>query len=475
MIGLLYALGVILIPFNGVKGVGALGELSHELSVYVFMPVIALAIGWFFVVQIARGGTGEQFVRNGDPLLVIFALIVALLALTIIANVSVISVSVFHERSGFAKFAASALVLFYGMGLSYTTYKVVPGHWQKVIIAPVAVSVVLCLIYSVFESLSHHGILVAFYKKMNAVIHASNANLVLSWNGKVNMRVLEGWDRRIRSLCFEPPAFGNFSGFAWPWLLAGVMSNTGRAKKIYTVILVLFTGLVVFAEARTGWVMLACNLAVFGLLRFVFLPPLPRWFNPQLAGRLIAGAVTMGIVAAGVYIVKFDDIVHNVINGDSVSNLSRLASQVAAVSIFKDHPLLGVGFGQYGFYVNQYMPSWGYLSYELRPWLIYPTAPWPAVYSMYARLACETGVVGLLAWVGLWCYMSYLVVTHSRMFLRLHGTVPAMAYPLVMSYISVLVSGVASDTLRTPMIWISLGLGCAFLNNLNLTKTPRLE
>jgi hypothetical protein len=465
---LLYALGVMLIPFNGVKGVGALGELSHELSVYVFLPVIALAIAWHMVALVTDIRRGAVLVRNGDPILKIFGLILVLLCLTVIANISRISISEFHERSGFAKFAASSLVLFFGMGLSYATYKIAPGNWQKSIIIPVSISVVLCLVYSSFEILSHHGLLTAVFKKMNAFVHGSNNNLVLSWNGKINMRMAEGWDKRIRSLCFEPPAFGNFSGFAWPWVLAGVLSNTGRAQKVYSVLLALFTLLIVVAQARTGWVMLACNLAVLGLLRFVFLSPIRGVYNPQVVSRLLAGAVTVAAIGGVVYVAKFDDIVLKVINGDSVSNLSRLASQVAAVSIFKDHPILGVGFGQYGFYVNEYMPSWGYLSYELRPWLIYPTAPWPAVYSMYARLACETGIVGLISWIGLWLYMSYLIISRSRLFLQIHGTLPAMAYPLVMSYSSVLISGVATDTFRTPMIWISLGLGCAYLSHLAL-------
>jgi hypothetical protein len=470
---LLYALGVMLIPFNGVKGVNALGELSHELSAYVLMPVVLLAIAWYTIALVMDLRRGVTLIRNGDPIIRIFAFILILICLTVIANVSRISISEFHERSGFAKFAASALVLFYGMGLSYATYKVVPGNWQKSIIVPVALSAILCLAYSSVEVLYHQGLLAAVYKKLNAVVHASNNNLVLSWNGKINMRMAEGWDQRIRSLCFEPPAFGNFSGFAWPWLLAGVMSNTGRAKTIYSMILALFTVLIIVAQARTGWVMLACNLGVLGLLRFIFLSPVRGQYDQRVVNRLLAGVATMAIIGGAIYIAKFDSVVEKVINGDSVSNLSRLASQVAAVSIFKDHPILGVGFGQYGFYVNQYMPSWGYLSYELRPWLIYPTAPWPAVYSMYARLACETGLVGLISWIGLWLYMSYLIILKSRLFLQIHGNLPAMAYPLVMSYSSVLISGVASDTLRTPMIWISLGLGCAYLNHLSLSSKVR--
>lgn len=470
MYAILYFLGVCVIPFNGVKGVGALGELSHELSVYVFMPLIGLAVASFFLSP--RQGATKG---NGSPIFHIFGAMLVALALTFVVNISDIATSYFHDRSGFAKFAVSIMVVFYGMGLCWVTYRLVPGRWQHLIILPVAISVILCLGYSAFELLNQRGILAGVYTKINHIVHANSNNLIISWNGKVNLKVTEDWDTRIRSLCFEPPAFGNFSGFAWPWLLAGFMSNKGRMRIFYGALVVLFTGLIVIAAARTGWVLLTCNLFVLGALRFIYLAPKPFAYNPRLGRASVAATVTVLMAAAAYYMINFDHIVQKVISGDSVSNLSRLASQVAAIDMFKDRVLFGVGFGQYGFYVTDYMPEWGYLSYELRPWLIYPTAPWPAVYSMYARLAAEMGLVGVVGWISLWLFMSYKIVVKARQYLNLHGRLPVMAYPLVMSYFCILTSSITTDTLRTPMIWISLGLGCAFLNCLDLRPLEQRE
>ncbi len=467
MLQLLFLLGVMAIPFNGVKGVGALGELSHELSVYPFMLAIAGVIAMKLVSAVAFETRGRT-IGNGSPLPYIVAGIVLIIALSVLLNVSSIAGSYFHERSGFAKFTNSMMVVFYGLGLSYATYTLAPGRWQSLVILPIAVSVIFCLAYSAFEILAQHGALSAVYAKMDSAVHSNNGDLVFKWNGKINLKVVSNWDQRIRSLCFEPPAFGNFAGFAWPWLVAGYMSNKGAMRTFYTTLLFLFTALVIVSKARTGWVMLSVDILVLTALRFIYLVPVPGKFNRPLATGLIAAAAA-SLVGGGIfYLADFHNIVLHVIGGTSVSNISRLASQVSAMKIFEDHVLLGVGFGQYGFYVTQYMPNWGYLSYELRPWLIYPTAPWPSVYSLYARLACETGLVGLCAWIGLWLYLSYLVVTRSRRYLDQHGRLPTVAYALVMSFISVLVSSIATDTLRTPMIWISLGLGCAYLNSLAL-------
>jgi hypothetical protein len=469
MLQFLYALGVALIPMNGVKGIGALGEQAHELSCYPFLLVIVGTLG-----AAALAGNNYENLHvskgNGSPLYYIFGGVLLVMFLTILYNISDVATSNFHERSGLAKFAASTLVMFYGMGLAYSTYRLVPGRWQTMIILPTAISAIACLLYSTLEIAQQHGALSAVYAKINPIVHATNTDVVFKWNGKVNLKVISDWDTRIRSLCFEPPAFGLFTGFAWPWLLAGFMSNKGDQRRFYGIVLALFTFLIIIARARTGWVMLAVNLAVLAALRFIYLVPRPRTYNKGLAGGLIWACVALFVCGCTYYYFNFDHITQKVIRGTSVSNLSRLASQVAAVNMFRDHVLMGTGFGQYGFHVTKYMPNWGYLSYELRPWLIYPTAPWPSVYSIYARLVAETGVFGLTAWVGLWFYMSYLVVSRSRQYLEIHGKLPAVAYALVLSYFTVLVSGITTDTFRTPMLWISLGLGCAYLNGLDLKK-----
>jgi hypothetical protein len=38
-----------------------------------------------------------------------------------------------------------------------------------------------------------------------------------------------------------------------------------------------------------------------------------------------------------------------------------------------------------------------------------------------------------------------------------------MAFPLIISCYCTLLSGIALDSLRTPMIWVSLGLSCSYI------------
>jgi O-antigen ligase len=223
-----------------------------------------------------------------------------------------------------------------------------------------------------------------------------------------------------------------------------------------------FTVLIVGSQARTGWLLLGTDLVSFGLLRFLFLPREGRINKPAAA---IAASLLL-LASSSIFITyaaNFDGIVAGVVNGTSVSDLSRLAYQVTALKIFASSPIFGVGLGQFAFNAAASMPSWGFLSPEVGPALIYPDAPWPNTYSLYARLAAELGLIGLLGWVAIWSTLIISVCRAARTYAGFRRPVPVIAYAIIMSCIGILVTGVTTDTFRTPMIGITLGAGACFI------------
>jgi O-antigen ligase len=226
--------------------------------------------------------------------------------------------------------------------------------------------------------------------------------------------------------------------------------------------LIAFTGLILLSRARTGALMLVAVLALMAVMRGLYLTSSR---NPLLALARLAlpCLVPVALVGGGiVYAIAYPDIVASVVSGDSVSNLSRLASQVAALSMFADHPFFGVGLGQFAYHEAAHLPAWGYLSDELGPSLTYPEAPWPAVYSIFPRIAAECGLFALAAWTLLWALLVAATIRAGR---RLHRQgLPSLAcYPAAASCLCVLVSGLTTDTFRTPMIWIGLAMTLSFL------------
>jgi hypothetical protein len=459
VVACLFALGVIAIPFDAIPGIGAFGELGGEASFYLFALAIAVqllkVVGASLVRMVgAPPGSSMLWLTGG--------LIVAILLLSALWNAPDIAAARFHGRGGTAKMLTSAGVLIYGVALACLTSAVVPRRWYACLVLPVCISATVCIGYGVPESAHRAGINIPVYAALDAIVHAGSDQEVQPWNNAVNLKLVEAWDKRLRTVSFEPPAFGNFAGLAWPWLLCAVLLTRATRRWLHLLLLSAFTILIIASQARTGWLVLFVDLAVFALLRLVFLPRDGRVI--RMAAAYVGSLVLVGLaVIIGFYAANFDAVIAGVIAGDSVSDLSRLAYQVTAMKMFASEPLLGSGLGQFAFKAPMFMPTWGFLSPEIGPSLVHPEAPWPNTYSLYARLAAELGIVGLVGWIALWCLLVTQVRRAALTYAGFGRTVPAVAYPIAMNCVAILVTGITTDTFRTPMIWITLGCGACFV------------
>lgn len=463
-INALFAIGVALIPIDGVKGVSALGELGSEMS---FAPLLAAALLSLYAATLPGPHPPRRMVWVAAGAL-------GLIALSALANLPSIISAEFHDRGGPAKLATSGMVVGFGLALALAVETRPRAEFARSLVIAVAVSAAACIVYSMAEFAAHHGVRVPGFDPLDRFFHAGRDAAVNPWNGLVNRKIVYGWDNRLRSLGFEPPDFGNFTGFAWPWLVFALMIGRSGSRGLFLAIACLFTVLILAAQARTGWVMLAGNLGALLLLRGLFFNSTPS-LCLAFARLLFPVACAGLLIALGIHQwTRFYSIVNHVVDSDSVSDLSRLASQTAAYRMALAHPLFGFGFGQYAFHLANFMPAWGFFSDEIKDALTYPAAPWPASYSIYARLAAETGVIGLGAWIALWTALMWKMVRDQRQRLANGRGVQAITYPLVMNCAGVLVSGVATDTFRTPMIWIALGLsvGHAFGREHRLEVPP---
>jgi hypothetical protein len=459
LIALLFAIGVIVIPFDAVAGLPVLGELSNEASFYSFalaMSLYGLKTAGASLVGWPRAPLGAAYIRR------IGTIVIAVVFVSAIWNVADINAARFHDRAGFPKLITSAAVVIYGLVLAFMTCATAPGRWYRCLVLPICISAVLCIGFGALEGLDRAGVSVPMYSALNSAVHAGSDHEVQPWDSVLNLKLVDAWDKRLRTVSFEPPAFGNFAGLAWPWLVCAVLMTQKSRRALHIILLSAFTILIVGSQARTGWLLLGANLISFGLLRFLFLPREGLVNKPAVlitgSTLLLAGASTLVMYAA-----NFDGIVARVIDGTSVSDLSRLAYQVTALKIFAASPIVGVGLGQFAFNAGAFMPSWGFLSPEVRPSLLYPEAPWPNTYSLYARLAAELGVIGLLGWATLWSGLIVSVRHAAQTYTGFHRPVPVIAYAIIMSCVTILVSGVTTDTFRTPMIGITLGAGTCFI------------
>jgi hypothetical protein len=241
-----------------------------------------------------------------------------------------------------------------------------------------------------------------------------------------------------------------------------VLAAHGTARVRPILLLAAFTGLILLSQARTGQLLLASNLIVFVALRYVFAPPHGHYRPLLVSTMTIVGAlgVLSGLVVASASV---DDLTRSVVAGESISDLSRLAYQTSAFAMFVSHPIVGVGLGQFAFNAIEFMPAWAYFSSEVSLSMTHPGAPWPNTYSLYARIAAETGLLGLCGWLTLWLSAVALLLRDSTAYARRFGRLPFTTYPVVMNCMAVLVAGITTDTFRTPMMWIAVGGAAALL------------
>jgi O-Antigen ligase len=449
----IYFCGIVAIPFNAVAGPGPLGEMRNELSVVPFAVAMALCLG----TDIGKYWASSAF----RTMLLVACALAGFCLLSLAVNFTTIINDQFHDRNGLIKFVTTFSVLVYGICLSFCTLVVVRDD-DRFLANGVLASAAIALIYCLFEYASQKGVGTGLFKTIDGILHGGFSDTTLPWSGALNLKMTEGWDTRLRSVCFEPPAFGNYCGFAYPWIVYASFQASGRKRIAHFAFLLAFTGLIILSRARTGQLMLVAALALMAVIRILYLTPSR---HPLLAlGRItLPCLVPVALVCAAIgYADAYPGIVASVVDGDSVSNLSRLASQVAALSMFADHPFFGVGLGQFAYYEAVHLPAWGFLSDELGPSLTYSEAPWPAVYSIFPRIAAECGIFAVVGWTLLWSLLIVAAIRAGRALGR-DGRSSLTCYPVAATCLCVLVSGITTDTFRTPMIWIGLAMTLSFL------------
>lgn len=151
----------------------------------------------------------------------------------------------------------------------------------------------------------------------------------------------------------------------------------------------------VMSWSRGAWLGFAAGVGVM-----VLCLPRKRWQGlalATLAAVLLVGAWQAGLMPASISArlasigaeFRLGDVRGVDINDTNYAVLERLAFWQAAVNMAEAHPLLGVGFGNYGV---------AYADYALINW---PQQLGHA-HNYYLNLLAETGVVGLLAYVLVW-------------------------------------------------------------------------
>jgi O-antigen ligase len=132
----------------------------------------------------------------------------------------------------------------------------------------------------------------------------------------------------------------------------------------------------------------------------------------------------------------------------------RYVYWVGGWNIFNNHPILGVGLGNAGFFFQQQLPSYGWSLPEVMD-AYYRTAELPNIKSLWVRLLAETGIAGFSAFIA-WFYVLFRLSWFIR--LSKNPLFRMIGWSGLFVLVAYIIEGFSTDTFALPYLWVSLGI-----------------
>jgi O-antigen ligase len=138
-----------------------------------------------------------------------------------------------------------------------------------------------------------------------------------------------------------------------------------------------------------------------------------------------------------------------------VAFAERVAYWQAGMATFADHPLLGVGLGNAGFFIESNLPGYAYRLTEIKDLRSGAFAGLPNPKNLWVRLLAETGLVGFAAFLSWWVLTGATALVLWR---RCDGLKRLLGLAGVLGLLAAVGEGFSLDTFALPHVWILAGL-----------------
>ena len=291
---------------------------------------------------------------------------------------------------------------------------------------------------------------------------------------------------RITGFAYEPSWLSNQLNMIYIpiWLAASVRRFTAHRRKVLGISLenVLLLGGVAqlyISKSRLGllafllcvaYLLFELSLRIAGWLR-------DRYTNPRARRRAVIlfylgllVVVAVMLVGTGVYLTKADPRMEEFFNLETIREKSfleyaeelafsaRIVYWKAGWDIFGQHPMLGVGLGNAGYYFYDKFDPYAWELIEVRAVMYNFTSP-PNIKSLWFRLLAETGIAGMACWV-VWLLMALLTAIKVRR--RQEPMAKVLGLAGILTLLGLLIEGFSLDTFALPYFWVTFGLMVAF-------------
>lgn len=140
---------------------------------------------------------------------------------------------------------------------------------------------------------------------------------------------------------------------------------------------------------------------------------------------------------------------------------SRATEGMAAYLVFKDHPLVGAGPGVFPLLYQDYAPRVGYQVIEEGVGSEAGEAPTREAHNLYLGVAADTGMAGLLAFLGLLGAILFPLCSGARRLRDARPELAASAAALALGLVGYLAAGLFLSLAYERYFWLLLGLAAA--------------
>jgi O-antigen ligase len=315
--------------------------------------------------------------------------------------------------------------------------------------------------YSILQAVGYYQPM-AVFAWMDGIF-TSNPS-ILSGSGELYLGDSFKHVPRLRGTVCEPLYLGNYLLFLLPLTLIPVWSARFRRMVAGAFLLILL-----WTWSRGAWLGLAGQM-VLAIVMAVTLgrragQDLFRFDTKKFRLAVIGAGVLLAVVPLVGLATGWEGLLFpyrrlaQTFSGQDWSNLTRLYSMQAAWSAFLLSPVLGIGWGQFGWHFPALVDPMGLQS----------QFTWPVVNNFPLLILCETGLAGFLVFAAWVVGLARAVGTRL---LSLRGVQPGAENLLpsagILVATTVSVAGVWLQLLtfsqyNLPHIWISVGLLVAML------------
>jgi O-antigen ligase len=439
---ILFFLGLFFFSFNEYEGLPILGEFKSEAGAVFFL------LG-FLLLIIESGFTKKITVPLKNPIFQIVMVFLFWCFITTVLNIQTVESNYFKHTGGINRFIRQYFALLLSSIIFFLFYyNVIRKMELKDLLFKIRKvffwSLIVASVYGFLEILVSYFGFGFFYPILKLFDYFPFLEVLIHDKG------------RISSIAYEPPFFAIYLITIAGWMFSYILTEK-KSWKFLPAILVLV--LTFFSGSRTGLMVVLFQLIIFVTIIYKD-RKIRSYFVKSFYGILILFAVllifngekTVNAISEKVVSLNF---IGNL--KSNKSNQSRFGLQYASLQVFKENPIIGVGFGQQTYYSRTHYPTWATKdNYEFD--LMYKNKnvkSFPPGYNLYTRLLAETGIIGFLILLAL----IYYSIKQTKIFIKNStGEKQILSYILLISLSGLFINWLQIDTFRIYGIWLSLAI-----------------